>query len=108
MDNAEGSSTPLTHFPDIHPRRQHIISDLVAEVFGIPAVCEWQVESINHVLSKESPLTFINRRTADGKSLVVLSFGAFKRNHFLVVGSCCYVQPLRHSIVHSKHITPAL
>ena len=46
---------------------------------------DWQVEAINHVLYNDYPLTSINRRTADGKSLVPLTVGAIMRKIVIIM-----------------------
>ena len=46
---------------------------------------DWQVEAINHVLYNEHPLTFINRRTEDGKSLVPLTVGAIMCKIMIII-----------------------
>ena len=75
----------MTSFNDIDPQRTSIITQAVSIVFGIQTIRDWQVEAIHYVLYNEDPLTIINRRTADDKSVVPLTVGAIMRNIVIIM-----------------------
>ena len=80
-----GCTQLMTPFNDIDPQRKIIITRAVSIVFGIQTIRDWQVEAIHYVLYNEDPLTIINRRTADGKSVVPLTVGAIMRNIVIIM-----------------------
>ena len=75
----------MTPFNNINPQRKIILTRVVLIVFGIQTIRDCQVEAIHHVLYNEDPLTIINRRTADGKSVVPLTVGAIMRKIVIIM-----------------------
>ena len=75
-----GYPQSMNPFNNIDPQRKSIITQAVLIVFGIQAIRDGQVQAIHHVLYNEDPVTIINRRPADDKSLVPLTVGANRRN----------------------------
>ena len=80
------SSPPLIQISSITTERIDTIEEATAEVFQIPKVRPYQIESMHHLaFSKTQTILHLIRHTADGKSLVPMLTGLLRGRVSLVV-----------------------